>query len=785
MRRWLLLGFLAAALAAPSFADVEAGMMAYANGDFEKALAELLPAAEAGDLLAQFTIAYMYWTGSGVAQDDAAAVEWYGRAAVQGNRDSQYALGYMLLNGRGVDVPDETNACRWFRAAAEQNHPAAQYQLGYAYWEGSGLPHDDGEAVSWFERAAEQQNPNAQYYLGIAYQEGRGTGRNEATAREWFSRAAGQGHAKAQYRYGAMLSEGIGGEADAAEAVNWLRKAAERGVAEAQYELGEAYADGNGVARDDGRAAEFYLQAAKQGNADAQNRLGFAYANGRGVPQDYQEAVRWYRMAIENSHQGALSGLRMLFSAGDLPMADSEAVELYRVGSELGIGPAQYRLAEAYREGRGVEVNEAEAARWYLAAAEQGHGESQYRLAVAYAKGRGVPVDAAESLRWYRSAADQGHVEAQLQMAYVYAQGDGVPQSDATSVQWYRLAAENGSAIAQYNLGFAYANGTGVPNDDQEAVRWYRMAADQGYADAQSNLGFMLFNGRGVPQDYIQAHMWTNLAASQGDDVAQKNRDALAALMTPEQLARAQELAGNWRPGGTDAVAESGRGASMTGPATGSGETDAAPDYSGQPISSATGFTVSQEGHIVTVAHMLAGCTSVSVRGLQPRQPAPVLLEDAATNLALLGPVASPAPPLAFSDNTDFHIGDDVVVATYPLGARQSESMMVTTGELRGTVGPGGDTRMMQLTVPVGQGSDGGPLLDASGNAIGMVISELNPLQPDDFDSEYGLAIKVEVVRSLLDGAGVRYQIRPSNAPLEVTAAGEAAKQSAVIVECW
>ena len=129
-----------------------------------------------------------------------------------------------------------------------------------------------------------------------------------------------------------------------------------------------------------------------------------------------------------------------------------------------------------------------------------------------------------------------------------YATGDY-----ATAVSLWRPLAEQGDADAQYNLALMYDNGGGVPQDDAEAVRWFRMAAGQGNVRAQNNLGVMYAKGEGVPQDYIQAYMWWNLSASRqtGPELradTAKDRDLLADLMTPEQLAEAQRLAGEWRP---------------------------------------------------------------------------------------------------------------------------------------------------------------------------------------------------------------------------------------------
>jgi hypothetical protein len=64
----------------------------------------------------------------------------------------------------------------------------------------------------------------------------------------------------------------------------------------------------------------------------------------------------------------------------------------------------------------------------------------------------------------------------------------------------------------------------------------------------------MYYKGDGVPQYYIRAHMWVNLAAASrttdpaARGQAAKARDEVAAMMTPDQIAEAQRLAGEWKP---------------------------------------------------------------------------------------------------------------------------------------------------------------------------------------------------------------------------------------------
>ncbi len=89
--------------------------------------------------------------------------------------------------------------------------------------------------------------------------------------------------------------------------------------------------------------------------------------------------------------------------------------------------------------------------------------------------------------------------------------------------------------------------------DYATAIRELRLLCEQGNANAQFSLGAMYRNGLGVPQDDGKAHMWYNLAASkyppgEDRDKSVKNRDIVAAKMTPAQISEAQKLAREWRP---------------------------------------------------------------------------------------------------------------------------------------------------------------------------------------------------------------------------------------------
>ena len=102
------------------------------------------------------------------------------------------------------------------------------------------------------------------------------------------------------------------------------------------------------------------------------------------------------------------------------------------------------------------------------------------------------------------------------------------------------------SARADYEAGQrAWEEG----RPDVALTEW-RSAAASADRRAMLALGRLFVQGAGAPQDYVEAHKWLNLAASRGEAAASKERDALAAKMTAEQVATAQARAAAWRPAG-------------------------------------------------------------------------------------------------------------------------------------------------------------------------------------------------------------------------------------------
>lgn len=112
----------------------------------------------------------------------------------------------------------------------------------------------------------------------------------------------------------------------------------------------------------------------------------------------------------------------------------------------------------------------------------------------------------------------------------------------------------------------------------------------------------------------------------------------------------------------------------------------------------------------------------------------------------------------------------------------------MTTGNLSSLSGMGGDTRFLQITAPVQPGNSGGPMLDAAGNLMGVVVSKLDAIKlakiTGDMAQNVNFAIHANVLRTFLDTNNVDYESASSNQPLAPTAIAEKARGFTALVEC-
>ena len=141
-------------------AEIDKGQAAYDSGDYQTAITEWQPLAEAGHAAGQFGMGLLYANGFGVSLDDAQALKWYQLAAEQNHADAQSNIAVMYANGWGVPQSDE-EAFKWYSLAAEQGVTSAQIAVAKMCSGGYGTAQDNVQAHKWFSIAAELGDYNA------------------------------------------------------------------------------------------------------------------------------------------------------------------------------------------------------------------------------------------------------------------------------------------------------------------------------------------------------------------------------------------------------------------------------------------------------------------------------------------------------------------------------------------------------------------------------------------------------------------------------------------------
>jgi S1-C subfamily serine protease len=168
------------------------------------------------------------------------------------------------------------------------------------------------------------------------------------------------------------------------------------------------------------------------------------------------------------------------------------------------------------------------------------------------------------------------------------------------------------------------------------------------------------------------------------------------------------------------------------------------------------GFVIKDDGSILTNHHVVAGSERIVVtfaNGLE--SPATVISAQPERDLAVLAPARMPddLKPVVLAPSGQMAPGDMVVAVGFPFGMGPSVSAGVISGLNRTYRIPGGEplTGLIQFDAAVNPGSSGGPLVNQSGEVLGVVTALLNP-SPDGAFAGIGFAVTMD---SAANAAGI------------------------------
>ena len=168
-----------------------------------------------------------------------------------------------------------------------------------------------------------------------------------------------------------------------------------------------------------------------------------------------------------------------------------------------------------------------------------------------------------------------------------------------------------------------------------------------------------------------------------------------------------------------------------------------------------SGFVVSSNGLILTANHVVTGSDSLTVTLPDGRQvSATVVSTDPTHDVALIKANATGLVPLPLGDSSNLTVGELAIAVGSPLGTFNDTVTNGIVSALDRTIqvsepGARQQTRLsglIQTDAAINPGNSGGPLLDASGNVIGLITAQASGAQG------VGFAVPINAARSLLAG---------------------------------
>ncbi|HLU13239.1 MAG TPA: DegQ family serine endoprotease [Arenimonas sp.] len=147
-----------------------------------------------------------------------------------------------------------------------------------------------------------------------------------------------------------------------------------------------------------------------------------------------------------------------------------------------------------------------------------------------------------------------------------------------------------------------------------------------------------------------------------------------------------------------------------------------APGRGPRGVSQGTGFIISADGYVLTNHHVIDGASEILVRMADRSElKAELVGSDPLSDIALLKVPAKNLPTLALGDSRSLKPGQWVLAIGSPFGFDHSVTAGIVSGVGRRSLDPSQQyVPFIQTDVAINRGNSGGPLLNTSGEVVGI-----------------------------------------------------------------
>ena len=177
---------------------------------------------------------------------------------------------------------------------------------------------------------------------------------------------------------------------------------------------------------------------------------------------------------------------------------------------------------------------------------------------------------------------------------------------------------------------------------------------------------------------------------------------------------------------------------------------------SGGGTATGSGFVIDGEGHILTNNHVVEGASRVRVKlgDSEKTYDAEVVGTDPGTDIALLK-VEAPSNqlhPLTLGRSGEMEVGDPVVAIGNPFGLDRTVTSGIVSALQRQIEAPNGFaiSHVIQTDAAINPGNSGGPLINASGEVIG-INAQIATGGGGNGNVGIGFAIPIDTVRAEIE----------------------------------
>ena len=176
---------------------------------------------------------------------------------------------------------------------------------------------------------------------------------------------------------------------------------------------------------------------------------------------------------------------------------------------------------------------------------------------------------------------------------------------------------------------------------------------------------------------------------------------------------------------------------------------------------SGSGFFINNDGYIVTNAHVGEGCRYLKAHFDAKTYSAIMVERNKSKDLAIVKISHKNLNHATFYPNLTIKSGAKIVAVGYPLRGLLATEPHVFLGAITATKGLFDNPNHFQVSTPIQPGNSGGPVLDLSGNVIGVIVATIDTIEVaqmiGSIPQNVNFAISANTLINYLDSINIDY----------------------------